>query len=512
MSVEPEGSFDALDKSIRWMRRIAELTEGNENDREFELTRSTAWATLGNVGMQLLQFATVLTLGHILPVRDFGLVALVTSVSTLAQLLTDMGLSSAIIQLPRVTPRTLAAAFWLTTLSGFGLTALVWVLAPYLAEAYGQETLSPLLRIASLSFSLSLGGVQIGVMERAGRFRTIAGIEVTGVLVGSGASIFLATRTHSPYPLVIGPVITVTLISVLAWGRLPVNPFRRVAKQDFHAILGASVSVTAARILGYVAGNVDNFSIGKFYGPTQLGYYSRAYTLMTAPVVQLLNGASRALLPHLADAHRRDQDLGEGYTAVLVSAAFCIFPVAAVMAADPKDVLYVLLGRQWVPASRLLELLALSIPSSVITGVAGAVYQARSRNRGFLWRTLVSSTSTVIAVFVGLIWGAIGVCAALLIRSYVMLPFLMSQVHSLLDINWEDIVRALKGPIVGGAAMYSAILLLDKAPISAYERLPITTIGGGLLYVALVAAVDPRWMRSACSRGAELVATIIRRG
>src|SRR5215212_4973270 len=85
-----------------------------------------------------LTFASQVALARLLQPADFGLVAMVTPIIALVQLLADLGLLQAIVQRPDVTTRQIDAAFWITAAGSFGLTLLVMAASPLLAWMYGE--------------------------------------------------------------------------------------------------------------------------------------------------------------------------------------------------------------------------------------------------------------------------------------------------------------------------------------------------------------------------------------
>ena len=45
--------------------------------------------------------------------------------------------------------------------------------------------------------------------------------------------------------------------------------------------------LTGSSLINFAARNIDNVLIGRYWGPTQLGLYSRAYQLLLLPLEQI---------------------------------------------------------------------------------------------------------------------------------------------------------------------------------------------------------------------------------
>ena len=125
------------------------------------------WMGAASLGTQAFQFALSIVMARLLVPSQFGEVALAFSITAFAQIFTDLGLTAAVVHARRVTEDLLSSAFWLSTLTGFALTAATCALAVPLAAIYGEPNLVGLLIVVSLNFTLSCGAVQLALLERS---------------------------------------------------------------------------------------------------------------------------------------------------------------------------------------------------------------------------------------------------------------------------------------------------------------------------------------------------------
>src|SRR5580704_18371850 len=89
-------------------------------------------------GNGALQIVAAIVLARLLAPEDFGLVAIVTVLTSFAPLLIDFGLLDATAQRKRITPDQISSLFWLS--SGIGLAVAVALAAcsPLIAAIYRQ--------------------------------------------------------------------------------------------------------------------------------------------------------------------------------------------------------------------------------------------------------------------------------------------------------------------------------------------------------------------------------------
>ena len=101
--------------------------------------RGTAVTLAGQMVRFVVQFGSVILLARLLTPDDFGVVAMVTSVVGIAEIIRDFGLSSAAIQ-----PKTLSQAersnlWWINTGIGALCTFFIVALAPLLSLVYHDD-------------------------------------------------------------------------------------------------------------------------------------------------------------------------------------------------------------------------------------------------------------------------------------------------------------------------------------------------------------------------------------
>jgi lipopolysaccharide exporter len=111
--------------------------------------RWTAFAGVVTVCAESLR--NIIFARYLYPI-DFGLMAMVLVIIGLAQMYTDMGISSAIIHRQDSTKEELSSLYWLTVASGWLVFVLTWSSAPLIAWFYHESRLVPLLKAVSFVF------------------------------------------------------------------------------------------------------------------------------------------------------------------------------------------------------------------------------------------------------------------------------------------------------------------------------------------------------------------------
>lgn len=113
---------------------------------------------IGQLGKALVQLVSVVLLSRLLSPDDFGLIAMVTVVVALGDLLRDFGLSTSGLQARKLSDVQASNLFWANTLLGFMAAGLMALITPVLVLIYDEHRLWAIAPV--LAVSLLLNGLQ----------------------------------------------------------------------------------------------------------------------------------------------------------------------------------------------------------------------------------------------------------------------------------------------------------------------------------------------------------------
>jgi O-antigen/teichoic acid export membrane protein len=455
--------------------------------------QGVAWVAGARLTIQAVQFGASLVLARLLLPSQYGLAAIAWTVTSFAFLFNDLGLSSWLVQTPKITARDASTAFWINALAGVSLTVLILALSEPLAALFGHPDLAPLLRIASIAFTISLTAVPNALLERRLQFGKIAFVDIGAQTVGFSLSVVCALLGAGAASLVIGPLAATGIATLASFLYARWLPTARPSRESARKLFGFGSHLTVFGIVAFWALNIDNLLIGRFVGPTQLGFYNRAYMLMLLPMQQVGGALNRVLLPVLSAVREDRERMRRAVIRVCRSNAVILCPLLIGLACVAHNFVLVLFGHRWLGAVPLLAILALSGPPQVAAGISGLVCQAAGQPRLLTtWGNLANLT-TIVAIVAGLPWGAEGVCIAFTVRAYLIFPVAAMPAKKAIDIGFGDLIRASLWPFVASGAMAVCVLVagallgpvLGPAPTLVLQIL----IGAGA-YLPLMLALD----------------------
>jgi PST family polysaccharide transporter len=362
----------------------------------------------GQAARFAVQAASLVVLSRLLSVSDYGIVAMVTSIVGIATILGDFGLSMAAIQARHITNSQRSALLLLNTSLGACLTVIVFALAVPIADFYNRPEVVGVVRALSFTFLIDCAATQFKAeLGRRFAFKQLAIVDVVSNLGAFALAVVLGVFGAGYWALVAQQlgIAGIALIGVVAFSRwMPRWPERGTPLRSLLSFGGNTLGVQA---ITYVSSNIDNVLVGKFLGPIQLGYYSRAYLLLDLPVQQLASPLTRVALPTLS---RIDDDKTfvryvERAQLVLGYLLCGIFALAASVA---QPLITFLLGPNWGPTASVFQVLAIGGGFTALGYVYYWIFLAKGKTKEQLRYSLFTRCFMILAIFIGAHHSAVG--------------------------------------------------------------------------------------------------------
>lgn len=375
---------------------------------------SNSFASISGQAIQLLfYFSAIAILARLLTPQDFGLVTMVTTITSLLWVFNDAGLSTATIQREGITHAQVSNLFWTNVALGGAISLLLAALAPAIAWFYREPRLVSVTLALCVTFVLTTVAVQhLALIKRQMRFKIIAAIQVSaaaaGMLVGVGMAWF-----NCGYWSLVGMQLATPLVSlVLAWSFSRWRPQLPARDSGTRSLLHFGAHLTAGNLLWSFARGSDGLLIGRVYGSEALGFYSRAAALLARPVDRIIAPIEAVFIPTLA----RLQSQPDRYRSVMMRAyglvAMAAFLFAGLLLPLAHPITVAVLGAKWEKTAPILAAFAMAALYQPIASVSIWLLTSQGRGKDTLLLSSICSAATVLAFVIGLPYGPTGVAVA----------------------------------------------------------------------------------------------------
>lgn len=375
--------------------------------------RGAAVTLVGQVAKFVIQFGGILVLARLLTPEAFGLVAMVTAVVGVGEVLRDFGLSSAAIQAKSLTQGQRSNLFWINTSIGGVLAIAFAASAPLIAGLYDDGRLVAVTRVLAITFVVNGLTTQFRAhLSREMSFGPLAVADVVAQFAGLAAGIALASAGFGYWSIVwqqiVQSVLTLVLTAIFSrW--VPSLPARG---ESMRGLMSFGWNLMATQLLQYLSKNIDSVLVGSRYGATDLGYYNRATQIVNGPLNQINVPATTVALPILSrlqdDKPRYDRFILRGQTTLMsVVVAGFLF-----LASQADAFVEVLLGRNWAASTEIFRLIAIGAAFQGAGYATYWVFLSKGLTRSMLRYAVVARTLSISLLVGGAFIGVTAVAGA----------------------------------------------------------------------------------------------------
>jgi O-antigen/teichoic acid export membrane protein len=385
-------------------------------------TISSGAVTISAQGAKFfLNLVSTMILARLLTPRDFGLVAMVTTVTGFLRVFKDAGLSIATVQRERITHAQVSNLFWVNVaVSALG-SLIVAAAAPVIARFYHNPRLIGVTLILSTTFIISGSTVQHqALLKRQMRFKALALIEVGSMAIGVLVGVAMAVLGYRYWSL-IGSSLSMEIAGLLlTWSVSRWRPALPTRRSGIGPLLSFGAHRTAGDLLTALARGTDILLIGRFYGAGSVGLYSRASALLMRPLEQFLGPINAVFVPALSRLQSQPERYRCTFLRLYEAIALTAFFFSSLLLALAHPLTLVLLGPKWGQAAVIFggfTVAALCIP---LANASTWLLTSQGRGRDILIAQSINSCAVVFSFLAGLPYGPVGVAIAFSVSSLVV--------------------------------------------------------------------------------------------
>jgi O-antigen/teichoic acid export membrane protein len=452
-----------------------------------KILRSGFWQALATVGVNGLTFAKSAVLARLLAPEAFGLMSLSLMAIRGAQLITETGFGSAMVQRQGDWDSAKDTAFTLLALRGLLLAVLMVPVAYGMAEFYDKPELVALITVLGVSFLFSgTANINLSRTIRELDFKKVAIIENVVGLTSFVIAIAIAWWTRSVWALVASFVAAAVIKTAMSYMLIPGKPVFHIDRKVAIELLHYGKFITASTILMFIASEAGGAVIGKMLDVGQLGHYSVAFLLANFPPTHVAFVLSNIMFPAYAKIQKDLPVLRKTFAQVTDIIASLVMPVMAGMAAASGTMISAFYGAGWEDAVAPFRILCIYGAIHAIVTVNGYMFNGIGRpDIGF--RIAVIRVVSILVLIVPAIklWGTVGAAAAMSFVMVTNLLYGLYQVTKVMGASWGEVLRPLLPATVKSIAAGGAIWIADQLlPNSKIEILWLILVGA-VVYIPM---------------------------
>lgn len=443
------------------------------------------WTYIQQFGGQFVTFIVSIILARILLPQEFGLIGMLSIFIGIGTALFEGGLTSSLIRTKELVQEDYSTVFFFNIAASLGIYVVLFFVAPYISEFYSQPRLTIITRVYGVTFMISgLSTVQNTILTRELNFKKQAIITFPALLISSIIGVASAYLGYGVWSLVFSAISNSIFVSLFLWISSDWYPKFIFSKAKFQQHFYYGYKLTLSSVLDILFTNIYQIVIGRFYSPSQVGYYARANSLMMLPVGNISGALNRVIFPIFAKIQDDLLKLKEAYRKIMLLVMFIINPILILLALLAKPIVILLFTEIWLPMVPILQIICLTGLLYPIHLYNLIILQVKGRTDLFLRLEILKKIIIVCILPISMFFGLYGLLFGQLLSSICALFINTHYAGKILNYGALAQLKDLMPIFMFSILMGVVVMFLDHflVDFANYLRLLLSGTAGAVSY------------------------------
>lgn len=319
------------------------------------------WRFFERVGAELVAFAVSIVLARLLSPAEYGTLAIVSVIIVLFQVFVDSGLGNALIQKKDVDELDYSTVFFFNIAMCVILYTILFIIAPYFANFYGDSSLTPILRVLGIVIIISgVKNIQQAYVTKSMMFKKFFFSTLIGTITAAIVGIVMALNGYGVWALVAQQLVNTAIDTCVLWFTVNFRPHLRFSLIRLKTIFGYGSKLLLTGLLGTLYNNINQLCVGKVFTSTDLAYYNKGKSWPNLLVNNVNTSLDSILLPVFSENQDDENKLLNQTKQTIELSSFVIFPMMMGLAIVAKPLTSIVLTEKWLPSVIFLQIFCLS--------------------------------------------------------------------------------------------------------------------------------------------------------
>lgn len=445
------------------------------------------WNFIDNFSNLGVNFVIGIILARLLTPKEFGLIGMVTIFIAISMTFVNSGFTNALIRKRDCTEIDYSTVFYFNLIMGGGLYAILFFIAPIIAEFLNEPTLISLVRVLSLGVIISsFTIIQSTTLTKRIDFKLQTKVSLTSNVVSGIIGIYLAYTGFGVWSLVVKTLSQQAIKSFLLWVFNRWIPLLVFSKKSFVELFSFGSKLLLSSLIDTIYQNIYYLIIGKYFSAQELGFYTRANNFKELPSSNINAIVSRVSYPVLATLQDDKVKLKSGYKSIIKSTMYITFVLMIGMSAIAEPMVITLIGEKWRASIIYLQMLCFVGMLYPLHSLNLNMLNVQGRSDLFLKLEIIKKILAMPTIVIGIFFGIKIMIAGMMISS--LFGYYLNSYWSGKFVNYpmkeqiKDIFPSLILALFIGSLVYLLGVLL---PLSYLYVLILQIIIGSVLTIGI---------------------------
>lgn len=449
------------------------------------VVNSFLYKTTERIGVKIIGFIISIILARLIDPASFGVLAIMMSIVAVMQVFVESGLNIALIQNKTTKEEDYSTVLYLSLSIAALIYTAIFFLAPAIMSFFNIKGYETHLRVLMIIlFFYSYNAMQIAKLTRTMDFKKMLICQTIATVISGTMAIVCAYLGMGIWALIVhylgnSIVSCITYSFITDW-----KPRMVFSVERARLFFGFGLKVLASGITTSIFYNLRTFAVGKFFSPSDLGFYSRGDqmpNIISSTVDSVFKSVMLPVYSRQQDNRDRILDL---VRKTIVINSYINFPAMFGLSAIAPSLVILLYTDKWSACIPFLQVLSLACLSVSIVSPCLVSIQAMGKINHYVKLEVIRRVVMLVILAVSLVMGSM---------LYVAIGWLISSVYDvlivwffarkLINYRFKMLINDVGPSLVGAVIMYICIIPIKRLFVSQIMCLLAQILLGVAVYI-----------------------------
>ena len=439
------------------------------------------WRFAERCGAQLVTFIVSIVLARILDPKDYGTIALVTVFTTILQVFVDSGLGTALIQKKNADDLDFSSVFYFNFII---LYVGMFIAAPYIALFYKDTTLTPVIRVISLTIVISgVKGIQQAYVSKNMLFKRFFFSTIGGTIFSAVLGIAMAYMGYGVWALVAQQLSNTAIDTLILWLTVKWRPKKMFSYERLKGLFSFGWKLLISSLLDTAYNNLRNLIIGKLYSSSDLAFYNQGEKFPKVIVMNINASIDSVLLPTMSIEQDNPERIKQMTRRAIKTSTYVMAPLMMGLAFCAEPIVRLVLTDKWIFCIPFLRIFCITYMFWPVHTANLNAINAMGRSDWFL-RLEIIKKIVGLAILLSTMWFGVMAMAYSLLLSSVLSQIINSWPNrKLLKYGYLEQVRDFAPGILLAVLMGICVHFVEYMFLPMIVTLVIQIVLGAIIYI-----------------------------
>lgn len=460
-----------------WSRKMADITKKS-------VIGNFIWRFAERCGAQLVTFIVSIVLARILDPKDYGTIALVTVFTTILQVFVDSGLGTALIQKKNADDLDFSSVFYFNFIVCIILYVGMFIAAPYIALFYKDTTLTPVIRVISLTIVISgVKGIQQAYVSKNMLFKRFFFSTIGGTIFSAVLGIAMAYMGYGVWALVAQQLSNTAIDTLILWLTVKWRPKKMFSYERLKGLFSFGWKLLISSLLDTAYNNLRNLIIGKLYSSSDLAFYNQGEKFPKVIVMNINASIDSVLLPTMSIEQDNPERIKQMTRRAIKTSTYVMAPLMMGLAFCAEPIVRLVLTDKWIFCIPFLRIFCITYMFWPVHTANLNAINAMGRSDWFL-RLEIIKKIVGLAILLSTMWFGVMAMAYSLLLSSVLSQIINSWPNrKLLKYGYLEQVRDFAPGILLAVLMGICVHFVEYMSLPMIVTLVIQIVLGAIIYI-----------------------------